>query len=153
LESYNRGGEQQKGLFWNFTGENHQMYLCLPPIDVCQFVPKSKLNDTWRFNKPNNLIIPQERQAFNYVSLCKEHHTGPLCSICEGEGYIKVNGHCEYCGTTEASTAKLFFVLGVIAGACIFFKVILGWKGKAAKTLSHMLQASFMDYLQMASSK
>jgi hypothetical protein len=155
LESYNRGGEQQKGLFWNFTGDNHQMYLCLPPTDVCEFVLQSELNKTWLFNESDGIgvVIRRERQAFNYVSLCKKHHSGPLCSICEEEGYIKVNGRCEYCGTAEASTAKVFFVLGVIAGACVFFKVILGWKGKAAKTLSHMLQASFMDYLQMASSK
>jgi hypothetical protein len=113
------------------------MYLCLPPSDVCLVAPISSLNETWLYNKINEsgLIIPRERQAFNYVSLCRKHHTGPLCSICEGEGYIKVNGHCEYCATSEASTATLLFVLGVIAGACVFFKVILGWRGKTAKTL------------------
>ena len=142
IELKNRDGAELKGLFWNFTGEHHQMYLCLPPVDVCEFLP---------LNSSNNLTVRRERQAFNYFSKCREHHTGPLCSLCDNASYFKVNGHCEDCETPETVTATVFFAIGVVLCSCIFFKVILGWKGKSGKTLSHMLQASFMDYLQLSS--
>jgi hypothetical protein len=38
MERHHPDGEKLRGIFWNFTGNHHRMYLCLPPVDVCEFL-------------------------------------------------------------------------------------------------------------------
>ena len=38
---------------------------------------------------------------------CKKRHTGPLCGMCEGAGFIKaVDQHCVLCEKTDSARLR-----------------------------------------------